>query len=243
MKTIYKILSGCVVLSSVAILPAFASAVTVTNTGFCANLNTFYTQFYPAVQQNVANLQSKIQQNGGLIKSVRAKEDQALATARTNANTRKEQYYTQLETKATTDEQKSAVQTFEASIDAAVLAKQSAIDAAIKTYRDGIDAIVAQEQPIIQQAGPVFQSAAKAAFDKATSSCNSGTSSTTVKATLKSDLKAAKDQFKSAVNAGNAINSQINTLKSARNAAYNAAASAYRTSVQVATTTLKVAFQ
>jgi len=244
MKLNFKILSICIVLAAIVISPAFVSAIVGTGgANFCTNLNTFSTQYSSAVQQRVNALQQKIEQSNASLASVRVKEDQALSTTRQNMDAKKEQYYAQLEAKATTDEQKTAVQNFETAMDAASTARKSAIDAANKAFRDGVDAIIAQKQPLIQQAGPAFEAAVKSAFDKAKSSCTSGTASATVRSTLLTDLKTAKDQFKTAVNAGNAINSQMKTLKATRNSAFKKAATDYKTAVQKATADLKAVFK
>lgn len=229
-------------IGSALIIGVIFPAIAFGQANFCANMTARFANYYPVVQQRVANLQAKIADSQTRITTQRAQKDANLASARTLADTSKITYYANLEASATTDAEKSAVQNFETAVNNAEAAKRTAIDSATATYRTGVDAILAQKQPLIQAAAPTFEAAVKAVVDKAKTDCANGVSSATVFANAKAGLKTAIAQFKDVVQYGGMINTQMTVLKSARNAAYQKANSDYRVAVQTAANALNLAF-
>ena len=240
-----NVLVICMVLVSGIIFPVFALAINVSGGGanFCANIATFHGQYSSNIQGKVNALQQKIQTNGTDINSARVAKDKKIADERQKISQQKALQYQKLEAKATTDAQKTAIKTFETTVNAAALAKQSAIDAATKTYRSGVDALMVSKRPLVQSAAPAFKTSVTTALDKAKADCAAGKSSSVVFATLTTSLAAAKTKFNSAVQTGNAIGSQMKTLVATKNAAVKKAMSDYKVAVQKATADLKTALK
>lgn len=152
--------------------------------------------------------------------------------------------YARLTSLATTDAEKSAVTTFETTVNNAISARESANATARTTYQGAITAAAATESASITAAESALQSAASGAVATAEASCQTGTSSAaTIQATLTSAINSAKQTFQSSVQ------STRTTFKAAVTAAQTTEQSTitqndatFQSAVSAAVTALKSAF-
>ena len=174
-------------------------------------------------------------------KDVRAQEIQ---TKRDEAKTNFEKLITNLQAKATTDAEKTAVDVFKTSVANALTTRKTAVDAAVNTYQDALDALIGNREDVIKTAAATFKSAVTSAIATAKADCTAGTDPATVRTTFMASLKSANEAFRSAVQVKvqGQNNQQIEALAKTRNDAIKAANNAFKQSLKQARDTLKTAF-
>jgi len=215
---------------------------TNTNGAFCTGLASKAN----AITSKLNGLNSKVgdawKNQDTKLSSLASETDQKIASSRTAADTKRDNAFKQLEAKATTDSEKTAVQTYEASVNQAVTTRRNAYDAARSAFRDGVKNAILSRRSTMSSQATTFMDATTSAFATAESSCSAGTDSTTVRQTLISSLHSARQTFVSDRQSDSKVGDTVKQLAATRNAAFKAADQAFQTSLQNAAATLKAAF-
>jgi hypothetical protein len=215
---------------------------TTTKETTCSRLDNVLDRLSSDVNTRVAKITTERQNNAAKLAANRSDWDNKIATARKNWDNTRNQYFAKLEAKATTDQQKTAVQTFETSVDAAVTVRRSAYDANRATYRSAVNTAITNNQSDIDQAIATLRSDYSAAVAKAQSSCASGTAYKDVAATLTADLQVARTKFKASRAANPNIAQTVKSLASAEKTADQTADQQFKASVNAAYAQLRTAF-
>lgn len=200
----------------------------------------------------ISDLADQAQQRSGDIKTPQERrtnwetrksdQDAKLAQLRTQWNANRDAQFTALEAKATTDAQKAAVKTFEATVKEAISAREAAVDGAKATFRAGVEKLIDQNGQGKTDNREAFQAAVKTAFDQAQASCDKGTDPATVRTQLRAALEKAKSNFQSGKQTVPKVGTDIQALIDARNKTMNDAMTAFRQTMEQARTALKTAF-
>ncbi len=165
-----------------------------------------------------------------------------LGEVRETGDSRRENHYTKLEERATTDAQKSAVAKFKATMETAVRTRRTAIDTALRTYKAGVDALLKKRQDDTQSALTKMRTSIKTATDKAKTDCTAGVDAATIRSTLQASTKAAREQFKTDRQNIEKGRTGLEELRKTRNASIKAAVDSFKTTAENARKELRSAF-
>ena len=222
-------------LSLLSILMSLASAVPVTalssatsaggNSPFCTNLSTNSV----TITKNVASLVDKLTTarsgQDTRVTDRRSAWDQELIANRAKWDATRQQNFTVLESKATTDAQKQAVKIYEASLLQGIATRRAANDGARGTFRSGVDALRDARRKAVDFQVSAFSSTVQDAIGTATASCANDSSTkngVTVHETYAASLKAARSTFVAARAGDNKIATDVAELATARDASIKA---------------------
>ena len=163
--------------------------------GFCARIAS--ASLLERASGQLADRQSKLKtrrdETKAFIASKRASRDSALVESRAHLQGRREAAIAKMTVKATTPEQKAAVQAYVAAADAAAATRKAAIDEAIKTFREGLDKAKADRQAAIDASITTFAEAIMVAEDKAKADCGAAVADPEkVRIDLKTAIEAAR---------------------------------------------------
>ena len=149
--------------------------------------------------------------------------------------------YTELEAKASTDEQKQAVTTFQNTVEAAVKTRREAIDAAITQFQADVDALVTARQSSVDQSVEKYKNSVQTALSKAQTDCAAGTDPVTVRVELKSNLDNARTTLQTDRSNIDKVSDSITTAVATRKASFEAAWTTFKVALKAAQDTLKQA--
>ncbi len=218
------------------------TATGTTSQNFCNRFNSQSQKYKDDLSVKVVNLQNQINNEAQEIKTDRQNSDNALQQDRAKWAQNRQDIYSKLNSKATTDAQKQAVAAFQNAVEAAVTARESALDAARAAFRQGINQIIPQHQADVKQVLAIFQSSIQTAINQASSQCASGTDSATIRAALQTALQNARNTRQAGIQKIDKVGPQIQQLVQARNAAIKQAMQVYQTALQNVVSALKSAF-
>jgi hypothetical protein len=210
---------------------------------FCTGLTTKASN----ITNNINDLEGKVRtawtnQNTRLT-TLASNVDQRVTTARHTADANWQIAFSKLEAKATTDSEKSAVHTYETSVNQAISTRRSAYDTARTTFRNGVKDTITTRLTTLSDQANTYADTANTALNTAETACtnNTGTPSV-IHTTLISSLRTARQTFVSERKDDTKVGQTVRQLAATRNAAFKAADEAFKTSLQQANTTLKAAF-
>lgn len=209
---------------------------------FCSRLTTFNTAKETKLAEWDNKLSAKRAEREGIIEKRHAERDIKLAEKRADLDSRRLAGYEKLLGKATTDEQKAAVEKFKLSIEAAVVVRRSAIDVAVTDFRTGIDKAIADRKAGMDAALATFKASIKTAEAKAAADCAAGVDPVTVRTNLKNSIAAARDKFKTDREAVVKVSDQVKALNTVRKAAFDKAFADFKATVELARNELKAVF-
>lgn len=223
----------------VALLPLSASAAP----NFCTNLSTTTV----TINSKISDLNSKLtaaQSNRTTqLSTNRAKWDAAIVANRAKWDANRQTEYTELQAKATTDAEKSAVNTYITSLQTAIQSHRGANNAARATFRSGEDNLISQHQKIVNDQVSVFTANVDGAETTANTSCQTAKpANETIRASFVGSLKTARETYRSDRTSDSAVSAQIKQLASARTAAIQNNDATFKSAADQARTALKAAF-
>lgn len=163
----------------------------------------------------------------------RAENDEELASKRTAASERRAKMYQNLMNKATTDEQKEAVETFKTTVEKAVKEREAAIDAAKLAFRNGIDAARTSRKTDGTDALAAFKATMQSALSEAKSDCEAGQDQGTVRSEYLATLAEARKTLQEA-RKENGIGDTVSELAKTRAAAVKEALTTYKNTLEAA---------
>ena len=213
-----------------------------TNENTCSRLDNVLDRLNSDVTTRVAKITTEHQANTAKLTKDRTAWDNKIAAARKSWDSIRSQYFSRLEAKATTDQQKTAVQTSETNINDAVSSRRSAYDTNRSTYRAGVDSAIDKNQADIDQAVTNLRSDYADAVAKAQDNCANGTAYKEVAATLTTDLQAARAKFRASRAANTNIAQIAQNLAAIEKTADQTADQQFKAAVNAAYQQLRSAF-
>ncbi len=232
------------VLAMTAVPTVSMAATTTKESPFCTNLSSVSGK----VTNNLTSLENKLTSartdREQQITANRAKWDQEIKDNRAKWDQQRQDNFAKLEAKATTDDQKAAVKTYESTILSAVATRRQAYNTAREIFRSGVNAAIATRHNTIDSQVAAFNSSANAAVAKAQASCqatpNDGPA---IRTKFQADLKAARETFQNARKDDDKVGDTVKQLAATRNASFKAANMAFEATAKIARDTLKAAFK
>ncbi|MCX6781620.1 MAG: hypothetical protein NTW66_00640 [Candidatus Magasanikbacteria bacterium] len=209
---------------------------------FCSRLASYNAAKETKIAELENKLSAKRTEQEGLFEKRHAERDNKLIEKRTDLDSRRVTGYEKLLGKATTDEQKAAVEKFQLSVEAAVVVRRAAIDVAITNYRTGLDKAITDRKAGMDAALATYKVTIKAVENKAVADCAAGVESATVRTDLKSSIEAARDKFKTDRAAVVKVSDQVKALNAVRKAAFDKAIADFKMAVESAKNELKTVF-
>lgn len=208
---------------------------------FCATLDKRQTEVTARIDDKQEKFEIRQNDRANKKSADRAARDAKLNARRDGWDAHKDERIGKLEAKAKTDAQKAAVAQFKETMTTAINTRRSAIDAAISAFRSGADTVTGTRTTTIDTAITALKAARQAALDKAKADCASGIDAKTAKATFEASMKTALDAFKAA-KASVIKKDDITALAQTRKAAIDKAMNDFKTTMDAAQATLKLAF-
>lgn len=168
-----------------------------------------------------------------------AKTNISIDSSREEATNRREEMYTNMLSKATTDEQKAAITKFQQAVEAAVKERHTAVDAAITAFRTAAKQVRDGRKTINDTAVTQFKTAVEAAITQAKTDCAAGKDPKAVLDTLRSSLKTAQETFRSTRKSDENVGQQMKKLVEIRQAAFRKALETFKAKLEAARAELK----
>ena len=227
---------------TLAAAPARRTTPTPTTTTFCANFDTQTTKLQTKAAEKEIELGKTREERSGKLAKSRESRDNKLEEAREKGSTARTEQYAKLLGKATTDAQKQAVATYQATITAAIATRQAAVNAAIASFQSGVDGLLAKRKTDTDSALKKFKDAVYAAEAKAKADCAAGVDEKTIRQTLRTAVAAVRTQLQADRKVLTPMSTEIATLTKTRRAAVDKAFADFKATAETAKTTLKAAF-
>lgn len=169
--------------------------------------------------------------------------DDTLASRRNDDDMRREEMYANMLDRATTDEQKAAIKTFQDAVEAAVEERRATVDQAIADFRSAASQLRDGSKTSHDGAVAAFQTAVQAAVQQAKAACGDGTDPQTVREQLRTSLKSAHENLSGSLKSDDTLGQRIKALVDARQATVTAAMETFRQKLEAAREALKAALQ
>lgn len=209
---------------------------------FCSRLATMNTAKDMKTIELERKLSARRGEQGDKIIKNKIDNENALMQKRAEQNTKRLAGYEKLLSHATADEQKAAVEKFQSTVEAIVVARRAAVDAAIAIYRSGMDKLISDRKASMDAALVTYKAAIKAAEQKAATDCVAGIDPVTVRMNLKNAAGTARAAYKSERETLTKISDQVQTLGDARKAAFEKALNDLKIALEAAKNELKAVF-
>lgn len=121
--------------------------------------------------------------------------DQRYEARKNSSQQAHETLYQELEEMAITQEQKTAVATFETTVEASWDKKYLAIDSARKDYRETQEKVISEKDDAMMAPYTTYYASVESAMNSSISSCTGGVEMTSVRTELRTDLNDARAMF------------------------------------------------
>jgi hypothetical protein len=158
---------------------------------------------------------------------------------RSASDVKREEAKTELLSKATTPEQKAAVEKYSASLKAAILVRRQAVDVARAQFQTDLDALIGNNGTAQKEAYAAYLATLESAFSTALADCEAGKDLNTVREAHKNTVKTAREAFKKANEGKKDNKAAIAKILDARKKAVGEAKSAFQKTMDAARTELK----
>lgn len=168
----------------------------------------------------------------------REDRDETLAETRNQAKERRDKMYQNLLNKATSEEQKAAVETFRVGVEKAVLVRQQSIDQAVQNFRVSADAARMSKKDPRTEALDTFQGAVSSALTQVKNDCEEGLSPQDVQSAYRKSIKEAQEVLKN-IRGEEILGTELKALAETRNSAVRQAIADYRTTLDTLLKNLK----
>ena len=244
MKTNYtnKLISAGLLLMilSTGVLPVSAHAATnISARNFCKQLPTLKNK----VTTKIGLGESKLGLHRNSVESKLTDSwntrDQSLTDARAQANINKENQFTSLYSKASSDRERTAITIFKDTINGAVETRRSAVDNAVKTYRDSVQSLFTTREQDIDGYITTLKSEIDSAFVRAQTDCVAQVDTATIKSTLTGDIRNAQYKFRDSKQSQESYESKVKDLAKIRDEAIAKAKTDFENTMAEAKATLK----
>ena len=206
---------------------------------FCANVGKTKENITGSTKEKADKLKEGFDKRTTNIASKRAEITLKVSANRLKSDAERTRRFAELESKAKTDAQKTAVKSYEAAVLAAVAKHRAAVDAADKTFLDGVAIAVGSRQTQLTALTQGYQAAVSLAIVQAKSSCAAGVPAPTVRQNLSTTLKTIHSKFAEARKALEKSKPNLDILKDAHKAAIKQANADFRAALKAAFAQLK----
>lgn len=208
---------------------------------FCDNIDTVLSKMNEVRGDVRDGRDEKRETRDAKMADKRGTKTAALDDRRASHDENRSAAYEKMYSRATTTEQKAAVDTFKAAVEAAVAKRKAAVDAAITAYRSAVDKLLSDRRAAVDSAAATHKSAIEAAQAKAKADCASGVDPATVRSSLRNSIQEANIAFKEAAKRPEDLKQQVEALRDTRDAAVKAALDTFKAEYETAKNALKAA--
>ena len=209
--------------------------------GFCSRISELTLKVDQRINDREAKLEKKHQENLDKFAVNKSERNAKKEEGKDKRDANRQEHYSALEAKATTDAQKQALAVFESTVEAAITARQTTIDATIASFQADIKRAMDNRKVAVDAAVSEFKNAEDLAIDKAISDCASGIDQKTVRATFIASMKTARDKFQSNKQAIEKLRASFEPLRATRKAAIDKAIQDFKIAIEGAKNELKIA--
>lgn len=150
-------------------------------------------------------------------------------------------HYDKLNEKATTQEQKDAIEQFKNAIESAVAKRRATFDQATQDYRDTIDYAINNKQNGIDQVVSIYKTNIGLAKDQLNQDCQQNKTDSEIRSKFNKSIEEAKNALNGNVNGVDQIALQVNQAKQARASILNQSVQEFRSTVESAKLKLQTA--
>ena len=206
---------------------------------FCENLGTTSNNSRARLTENIAKRETKLNSRQAEMQTKRNSKDQKVLELRAEALKKQEANFDKILAKATTTEQKLAVNEFISSVKQAVTVRQEAVNAYRNTYRSGVDQVLAERKNKLETAIALNKTATENAIAKAKTDCANGVDNATVRANLQNSIRNAHESFKATINGMGKISDSLKKMAEIRKTSFEKAHSDFRDNLEALKVTLK----
>jgi hypothetical protein len=208
---------------------------------FCTNLTSVTSMIGGNTNNQFQDLKTNFAGGASKVKQDLTGVGNSLASARAAADQKRDADFQELSAKATTDAQKAAIATFEASVTQAITTERTSVDTADMAFEQGVLAVISARQTALANAAANYKAAVASALSQAGSSCTAGVSPMTVRTTLQEALQAARSALQSVASKSQGLGPNVSNLAATRKAAVQKAQALAKTAIDAALATLKAA--
>ena len=208
---------------------------------FCAKVKN--SKIDQQIATKISRLQSDYQSRQTKITQKRAEQVTSLSAKQTKWDANREQHFAQLQAKAGTDAEKTAVVKFMTAVNAAVNNRRLAVARAVQAFRAGVDqAILARRSALITVLDNYYKGV-KAALDKAKTDCaTDGTTDSTIRAAFMASMKTAQAKLQTEKSQIDKLGETIQKLAETKKTAITKAGTDIQVAIEVARIELEKAF-
>ncbi len=179
--------------------------------------------------------------NQGALAEKRQKIADVLAQQRQVQDIKRSESFEKLQVVAETDEEKTAIEAYIATVSDAVATRRAAYDTAIAEYRTDLNTLLSKQRGQSDGATGTLKLQLDQSVATARASCQAGTPVKDVLATLKTDVQTAQNTFRQSRKTTD-IKPQIEALSQTKRDALKAATEAFSQTTNQAREDLKTAF-
>ncbi len=206
----------------------------------CSEIKTMQTGALARLDERANAIGGRHTERRTGIDTKRAERMKTLMTKRSEHEATRAIQYAALRARASTTEQKAAVETFTTAVETLVTARKAAVDAAIKSFEDGVAVL----RPKIDTATIDRKTQVKAdldtIFNNAEAACTSGKTGPEVRAVIQAGMEAMRTK-RTDTKGEYSFKDDFEALRATRKAAEEKAQSDFKTGFEIAKTALKTA--
>ncbi len=164
--------------SSMGARPAFS----------CSNIEMMKTKALEMMETRAKNLEGK-PRLGGKVETGKAERLAALEAERAKHEDTREKHYEALRARATTDEQKAAVEEFIDTVEGLVAERQAAVDAAIAAFEAGVEDLKGDSNSAVGDMKAKVEADIESIFDEVEASCTDSSTAADIQAAIRAGFE------------------------------------------------------
>lgn len=248
-KHFWRVATAAALIASVSAPLAALAQTTNTNganrkpaTGFCARTSELSSIVTGRNDELKNKLDAKRVERDKKLVEKRTSQEAKMDEYRAKADAKRDEVVAKIREKAGTGEQKAAVESFQATVRAAVGARRAAIKTANETFSQGVNDAIAKRKAAADAATKTFKDAVLAAVNKAKADCAAGIDQAMARTTYMAGVNAAKTKLKTDLKAVEKTGDSVKPLIEVRRAGHDKAAADFKAAMEKARTDLKAAF-
>ncbi len=202
------------------------------NVMFCAKVNELTDKINTKVAEREQKLRSLWDGRNERLLKRKTEIDDRRTGNRDGWDEKRVEFYAKLDTKATTDTQKTAVTKFKSEVDAAVSERRASVDSAVNTYRSGLNAAIAERKNSVENILANVKKANASAVEKAKADCAAGINPKTVRDNFLTSTKSTRDEMKQALTNLEKRKDTVKNLSEQKNTSIKQAVEKFRESLK-----------
>jgi hypothetical protein len=224
------------------IKPKLADDSDMRQGGFCFQIPTFAGKIETQITEREAELLQKRNEREAETEIHKSVVEDKVSNRRTEWDDNRLKNFEKIESRATTEAQKTAIQKFRTAIDEAVRTRRETFDSAMQGFRSGISDSANSREEKIDAIVKAYQSAIANALEKMKIDCANGIDAKTSRMNFQTSTKAAKEHFDADKKVIEKITLSIQALSTERKSALLQANIVFKTKIDKATEEFKKSF-